>query len=107
MPKRKKQGVLGICGGQLRVQVDAYAEAELKHQHDDSGERVCAQAEQRRGAVRHRPLVASAHSMIFPPATSSVMPVIHDETDDARNSVAAATSSGWPIRPRANAAPNS
>ena len=36
--------------------------------------------------------------MILPPAMSSVMPVIHEEASEARNSVAAATSSGWPMR---------
>ena len=36
----------------------------------------------------------SRHTMILPPATSSVTPVIHAEASEARNSVAAATSSG-------------
>jgi hypothetical protein len=38
-------------------------------------------------------------TMVRPPATSSVTPVIQDELSDARNSVASATSSGVPIRP--------
>src|SRR5271170_5681698 len=42
--------------------------------------------------------------MIFPPATSSVTPVIHEEAEEARKSEAEATSSGCPRRPRGNAA---
>lgn len=44
--------------------------------------------------------------MILPPATSSVTPVIHDDASEARNSVAAATSPGWPIRRSGNELPS-
>src|ERR1700683_3683104 len=36
---------------------------------------------------------------------SMVMPVIQDDADEARNSAAAATSSGWPRRPSGKDAP--
>src|SRR5207237_2504400 len=43
---------------------------------------------------------ASPYSMMRPPATSRVTPVSHEADSEARKSVAAATSSGTPIRPR-------
>ena len=38
--------------------------------------------------------------MTFPPAMSRVMPVIHEEASEARNSVALATSAGRPLSER-------
>ncbi len=47
-------------------------------------------------------LKGPAQSMILPPATSSVTPVSQEELSEARNRVASATSSGFPIRPSGN-----
>ena len=44
--------------------------------------------------VRPRHRLTPAHSMIFPPAMSSVMPVIQEDASEAKNSAAAATSPG-------------
>ena len=53
----------------------------------------------RGGQRRTRRRRRRGQSMILPPAMSSVAPVIQADASEARKSVAAATSSGWPRRP--------
>ena len=38
---------------------------------------------------------------VRPPSTGSAMPVMNDDSSEVRNRIAAASSSGWPCRPRA------
>src|SRR6185312_13141145 len=81
-----------VVGGRKgSVEVHPDAEAVFEEQHQQRGEAVRPKSLHRPGAPDFS---GTGHSMILPPAMSSVVPVIQADASDARNRVAAATSAG-------------
>lgn len=111
-PKGRRQRFSGVCYGESGGQIDGESQGELDDEHHQSGEAVGPKAPKPSPALTARRLGArwrlgdGYHSITLPPEMSSVIPVIHDAAAEARNTVAAATSSGWPMRPRGKAWPS-
>ena len=82
-----------VGGGQMAVEVHPNPEAVLDKQDHDRSQAVSPESS---GAVGGALGIyyGRTHSMTFPPEISKVAPVIHDEASEAKNNVAAATSSG-------------
>jgi len=84
----------GVGRRNLGVKIYSDAETQFENEHDDYGQTVRPESVQPSSTTLSRLLCRVGHNINFPPEMSMVAPVIHDDADEARKSVAAATSSG-------------